>query len=99
MESKSESHFVEHNESRRRFEITLGEEMAFAEYRVEGDQMVFTHTEVPRQFRGRGIAKKLVLAGFDVASKKRLRIVPLCSYTARVMREHPEFHGLTEKRG
>ncbi len=36
MESKSESHFVEHNESKRRFEITLGEEMALAEYRVEG---------------------------------------------------------------
>ena len=31
--------------------------------------MIFTHTEVPQQFRGRGIAKKLVLAGFDVASK------------------------------
>ena len=99
MESKSESHFVEHNESKRRFEITLGEEMAFAEYRVEGDQMVFTHTEVPRQFRGRGIAQKLVLAGFDVASKKCLRIVPLCSYAARVLQEHPEFHGLPEKRG
>ena len=53
--------------------------------------MLFTHTEVPRQFRGRGIARKLVLAGFDVASKKRLRIVPLCSYAARVLQEHPEF--------
>ncbi len=90
MESNSESYFVEHNESQRRFEITLGEEMAFAEYRVEGDQMIFTHTEVPQQFRGRGIAQKLVLAGFDVASKKRLQIVPLCSYAARVLQEHPE---------
>ena len=89
MESKS--YFVAHNESMSRFEIALGGQMAFAEYRVEGDQMIFTHTEVPQQFRGRGIAKKLVLAGFDIARKKRLRIVPLCSYTARVLQEHPEF--------
>jgi uncharacterized protein len=98
MESKSESHFVEHHETKRRFEITLGEEMAYAEYRVEGDQMIFTHTEVPPQFRGRGIAQKLVLAGFDLARKKRLRIVPLCSYAARVLQEHPEFHGSPQKR-
>jgi predicted GNAT family acetyltransferase len=98
MESKSESDFVKHNESRSRFEIALGEETAFADYRVEGDQMIFTHTEVPQQFRGRGIAHKLVLAGFDVASKKRLQVVPLCSYVARVLQEHPEFHGLPETR-
>ena len=98
MESKSESHVVEHNEAKKRFEITLGQEVAFAEYSVEGDEMIFTHTEVPRQFRGRGIAQKLVLAGFDVASKERLKIVPLCSYAARVLQDHPEYHGLPEKR-
>ena len=36
-----------HNESRRRFEISLGKDMAFAEYRMEGNHMVFTH---PRRF-------------------------------------------------
>ena len=91
MENESESHFVEHNRLRRRFEIALGNEKAFAEYRLEGDQMIFTHTEVPRRFQGRGIARKLVLAGFDAASKQRLRIVPLCSYAARVLQEHPEY--------
>ena len=97
MEGKSESYFVTHNESKSRFEVALGGRMAFVEYRVEGDEMIFTHTEVPQEFRRRGIAKKLVLAGFDVASKKRLRIVALCSYAARVLQEHPEFHGSREK--
>jgi len=97
MESQSESYFVVHNESKNRFEIALSGWTAFAEYRVERDRMIFTHTEVPPQFRGRGIAKKLVLAGFDVAGKNNLIIVPLCSYAARVLQEHPEFHSLREK--
>jgi predicted GNAT family acetyltransferase len=53
--------------------------------------MIFTRTEVPAPFRGRGIARKLVLAGFDDATKKHLRIVPICSYAARVLEEHPEY--------
>jgi uncharacterized protein len=97
MESQSESYFVVHKESKNRFEIALSRGTAFAEYRVEGDRMIFTHTEVPPQFRGRGIAKRLVLAGFDVSGKNNLRIVPLCSYAARVLQEHPEFNSLREK--
>ena len=91
MESQSESHFVTHNESKKRFEVALGGRTAFAEYRLEGDRMIFTHTEVPPPFRGRGIAKKLVLAGFDAATRNDLKIVPLCSYVARVLRDHPQF--------
>jgi predicted GNAT family acetyltransferase len=91
MESRPESPFVTHNESKKRFEVALGGRTAFAEYRVEGDRMIFTHTEVPPPFRGRGIAKRIVLAGFDAAARNNLRIVPLCSYVARVLGEHPQF--------
>jgi uncharacterized protein len=91
---ETDSYLVVHNEAKNRFEIALSGGTGFAEYRVEGDRMIFTHTQVPPQFRGRGIAKKLVLAGFDVAGKNNLRIVPLCSYAARVLAEHPEFHRL-----
>jgi uncharacterized protein len=91
MEHHSESHFVAHDESTSRFEIAIGGWTAFAAYRVEGDQMIFTHTEVPPQFRGRGIAKRLVLAGFEAAARNNLKIVPLCSYAAHLLREHPEF--------
>jgi predicted GNAT family acetyltransferase len=97
MKNLPESPLVVHNESQNRFEIALGKQVAFAEYRIDGNRMVFTYTEVPPPFRGQGIAKKLVLAGFDVASKRNLQIVPLCSYVARVLQDHPEFRGLQEK--
>lgn len=82
---------IVHNESKNRFEVALGDQLAFAEYRIEGDQMIFTYTEVPAPFRGQGIARKLVLAGFNDARKRHLEIVPICSYVARVLEEHPEY--------
>jgi uncharacterized protein len=90
-------YLVVHNESQNRFEIAIGGEVAFAEYRIDGNRMLFTHTEVPPLFRGQGIANKLVRAGFDVANERNLQIVPLCSYVARVLQQHPEFRGLRKQ--
>jgi uncharacterized protein len=91
---ETDSYLVVHNEAKNRFEIALSGGTGFAEYRVEGDRMIFTHTQVPPQFRGRGIAKKLVLAGFDVAGKNNLRIVPLQLRGPRTSRTFADFGGL-----
>ena len=49
---------VVHNESKSRFEMEVGGQLAVAEYRRDGDRMLFTHTEVPPQFRGHGLAER-----------------------------------------
>ncbi len=82
---------VTENVAASRFEARVDGALAVAEYRIENGKMIFTHTEVPPEFRGRGIAEKLVLAGFRRAREQNLRIVPLCSYVAVVLRRHPEF--------
>jgi uncharacterized protein len=87
---------VVHNRSKSRFELEVGGQLAVAEYRRAGDQMVFTHTEVPPQFRGRGLAERLVLFGLDAARQENLKVVPLCSYVAHVLQKHPEYRDLTE---
>lgn len=82
---------ITRNETAQRFEARVGDLVAVAEYRIEGDRMIFTHTEVPPQFRGQGVAEKLVLAGFEAAKKEGRMIVPECSYVARLLERHPEF--------
>jgi uncharacterized protein len=82
---------INENADRSRLEISLGEDMAVLEYKVDGGRMLFTHTETPPAFRGRGIAEKLVLEGFRLARDRKLQIVPVCSYVAAVLRRHPEF--------
>lgn len=73
-----------------RFEIHLDGAVAVAEYRVDGNRMIFTHTEVPEPFRGKGLAEKLVLAGLRAACDRGLQAIPQCSYVARVLSRHPE---------
>lgn len=68
--------------------------MAVADYQIENGRMLFTHTEVPVEFRGKGIAEKLVLTGFAHARERGLKIVPICSYVAAVLKRHPEYQDL-----
>lgn len=88
---KDEDVSVVENVAQSRFEVRLDGLLAVADYRVEGGRMLFTHTEVPPAFRGRGIAEKLVLAGFRAARERGLKIEPICSYVAALLRRYPEF--------
>ena len=87
---------VIHNKSKSRFEMEVGGQLAVAEYRRDGDRILFTHTEVPLQFRGHGFAERIVLFGLEVARRENLRVVPLCSYVAHVLQRHPEYQKLAD---
>ena len=75
--------------SRRRFEVTSGDQVAELTYRLAGDELVLVHTEVPPVFRGQGIAAGLVRAALRRAEHDDLTIRPLCSYARRWLEEHP----------
>lgn len=85
---------VRHNEAQRRFEISLDGHLAVAEYEVEGERMVFTHTLVPVELRGRGLAELLVRAGLAEARVRGRRVVPACSYVAKFIERHAEYQPL-----
>jgi hypothetical protein len=52
--------------------------------------MHMTHTEVPAELEGRGIAAALVAAAMAHAKANGLKVEPLCSYVRAYMRRHPE---------
>ncbi len=82
---------VLHDENRQRFEIDLGGKRALLEYRRIGNSVAFTHTEVPREFEGRGIAGKLVETGLAWAKEQGAQVVPQCSYVVSYIQRHPEW--------
>jgi uncharacterized protein len=94
-ESRSHPIGVRHNAAERRFEVTVDGLLAVADYRIDGERVVFTHTFVPPELRGQGIAEKLVLAALEWARTERRRVVPECTYVAGFMGKNPEFLGLT----
>lgn len=65
--------------------------IALKDYRLGRDRIAITHTEVPPQFRKRGIAGLLTKFALDDAVDRGLKIMPYCPYTAWYIEQHPEY--------
>lgn len=85
---------IEHRPERGRFQAVVDGLTCVADYRLAGDVMVMTHTEVPDELAGRGIAAALVAAALDHARANGLKVRPACSYVQAYMRRHPETNDL-----
>jgi predicted GNAT family acetyltransferase len=85
---------VRHNAAASRYEAEVAGQLAVAEYIVEGSRMIFTHTLVPPELRGRGIAESLVRTALEDARSQGVRVVPQCSYVEAFIRRYPEFQPL-----
>ncbi len=77
-----------------RFEVQLGGETAFAEYRLKGDTITFPHTVVPDAFGGKGVGARLVQAGLAYAKENKLWVKPTCSFFHAYIAKRPELHEL-----
>ena len=82
---------IHHDVERHRFETEVDGHAARLEYRLKGDVLVITHTEVPKAIGGRGIAARLVQATVDFAQARGLKIDPQCTYAEAWMRRHPKY--------
>ena len=85
---------VRNNTDAGRFEADVDGGVAACNYRREGDVVVFTHTEVPPQAEGQGVAAKLVEAALGWARTEGLRVKPECAYVAGYIQRHPETQDL-----
>ena len=85
---------VVHALEARRYEITLAGHLAVLDYVPEPGRTVFTHTFVPPELRGRGLAELLVRRALDDARRANTLVVPECSYVAVFIQRHPEYQSL-----
>ncbi|HZS64281.1 MAG TPA: GNAT family N-acetyltransferase [Xanthobacteraceae bacterium] len=85
---------VRNNEGLSRFELEIGGHTAVANYRLSGDVMTFTHTEVPPAVRERGVASRLVHDALTEARAKGLKVIARCSFVRHYIDIHPEFQDL-----
>lgn len=80
---------IEHQPERQRFIGVLvnTEEQALLTYQLLGnDRINFDYSFVPPSFRGHGVAKRLVDAGFAWAQSEERQIQASCSYVAQFVR-------------
>lgn len=84
---------LERGAGRGRYSATIGDgepaELTFVE-RGAG-HIVIDHTYVPAQYRGRGVALKLLTKAVEDARAEGTKITPVCSYAVAEFRNRPEW--------
>jgi uncharacterized protein len=91
---KRDEVIVRHNEAAHRFETEVDGKLSIADYVRRDREMIMTHTFVPPELRGCGIAEKLVKAALEHARTEKLRVVPACSYVDAFIQRHSEYRTL-----
>jgi uncharacterized protein len=82
---------VRDNKVQHRFELDVGDAMAFANYRLAPGAVIITHTETPAALRGRGIASELVQGALQLIRDDGLKVIAGCGFVVDYLRKHPEY--------
>lgn len=71
---------VKHDPVGQKFYIDLGGKEAILTYKIVNDIMDMHFIFVPETHGGKGFAKLLTENAFEFARKKKLKVIPKCSY-------------------
>lgn len=85
---------VIHNEAKSRFETEVEGKTALVDYRRRDNVYIVTHTEVPAELEGRGIAAALTKALLEYVRENELKVRPVCSYTKAYLQKHTEYNDI-----
>lgn len=85
---------VVNNKDKQRFELNLGTDVAYMEYRFQNDTKVLMHTYVPEKYRGKGNALKFIQQVLDDIRKAKTQVMVNCAAVSRFLKEHPEYNDL-----
>lgn len=82
---------INHDTDASCFELLLDGHRCVLDYTLSGNIMTITHTGVPNELGGRGLAAELTKFALNHAQEKNWKVVPQCSYAATYIKKHPEY--------
>ena len=86
------------NEEGKQYEFHIDDLVPRIEYiKAKDDKIYLTHTEVPRQLEGKGVATALVRQVLEDIKQKDVTMVPLCPFVAMYIRRHPVWKSIVLK--
>lgn len=86
---------VRNNTERSRYELVVDDEViGIADYRIEGNEVLFPHTEIRSEHRGQGWGEVLVRGALDDVRTTGRTVVPRCWYVMEFLDSHPEYADL-----
>lgn len=88
---------IRENIEKKRFETEVENKIALIEYIRAEDKMYLTHTEVPTELEGKGIASSMAKQVLQQIKDENLKLVPICPFIASYIRRHPEWKEILAK--
>ena len=79
-----------HNESECKYEYHIDGHIAYITYDDQDGNMHLTHTIVPEELAGKGLARTLLEAVLEEIKKNNKKAVAQCSYIVKYQEKHPE---------
>ena len=79
---------INHDPAALRFSTEVDGHLARLDYTLSNKVMSITHTRVPPEIGGRGVAAELMRAALEVANTAGWSVDPQCSYAVAYMRKH-----------
>jgi len=90
---------VRRNDSEQRYEISLDGRLAgVAEFYERDGAVVFPHTLIDADLRGRGLAAELIRYALDDVRASGRRVIARCWYVAQFIDDHGEYAELLAER-
>jgi Predicted acetyltransferase len=80
-----------HNQKESRFETLIDGNLAYVEYIPFRGGLNFTHTWVPKELEGQGVASLLVKFALDYTKENNLEVIPTCPFVKAFVKRHPEY--------
>jgi uncharacterized protein len=86
---------VQRIDERSRYELVAdGDVIGFADYRDDGTNLVFPHTVIKPEHRGRGNGDVLVAGALDDVRQQGRKVVPTCWFVREFIELHPDYADL-----
>ena len=85
------------NTEGKQYEYHIDGALAKIEYIKAKNKIYLTHTEVPKELEGKGVASSLVKQVLEDIETKELTLIPMCPFVAAYIKRHPEWKKLVLK--
>ncbi|HCY75340.1 MAG TPA: GNAT family N-acetyltransferase [Ignavibacteriales bacterium] len=80
-----------------RFVLDVNGSEVYVLYAEDKDVIDLYSTYTPPKLRGQGLAEKVVLAAFEYAKERNLKVIPGCWYVRKFLEKHSEYQSLVIK--
>ena len=80
------------------FEMKVGDNLAFIEYRHHTGAITLIHTEVEPELEGKGAATAIIEKTLNYIEKNNFTVIPQCPLVAAYIKRHPEWKRIVDKK-